>query len=179
MKKTILIVALLSLILSACQNSNRDKDLEAIVLLEETLYDQNGMPASMGQAEEAINAFNSFIDAYPEDSLRAVYIKKCAKLCQTIGKFDQSVEMFSIILNDYPQDPDRAIVMFQTAMISNDNLGDTATAGKYYRMFMAEFPDSPHFDGARMGVETLGMTEEEFTEYFLLTKVTSDTVMTE
>lgn len=185
MKKiTILSLIAVFFIMVGCKTKKSDEaDIERSRLLEmlEGLYDENGVLVSHTAAEEAISAFRVFGNNYPEDSLALVFHTYSGDISEMLGKYALSREIFIEIAELHPEDEIIPYIYYRIGTLSNDELEDTETAEYYFNLIITEYPDNEFADGARFGIETLGMDKEEQLEYLLekSAKIVADSIAEE
>ena len=93
------------------------------------------------KADEAINAFKSFLKAYPN----SIYVPNAkywlGQLYYNKKEYDLAYPLFLSLVNDYQNSSKRADALFKLAII--DKLkNNTSSFNKWYRMLLQEYPDS-------------------------------------
>ncbi len=132
--------------------------------IRKELYDANGVLKSYPDTEKAVAAFRSFSNKFywvPFDKQTLPYHIEAGELAWTLGKMPLSLDIFMEVMKVHPKNDMTPYLYLRVASIANDAMKDTVMAREYYTKLLDEYPKSEFAEGARFGIETLGMNEEE------------------
>ena len=161
-----LIAVMAAVILAGCAG-NVEKERAKVTELRKELYDKNSVYTSHEIAEKAIEAFRAFGKKFPDDTAALKFHTEAAEIAWTMGKHKLSTEIFLEIMDMHPDAGTIPYIGVRLGSIFNDNLRDTAQARKYFTLVLEKYPESDYTEGARFGLETLGMDERQQFEYML------------
>ncbi len=156
-----------ALFMAGCSGGNVDKERTRVTELRKELYDKNSVYTSHEIAEKAIEAFRAFGKKFPEDSAALKFHTEAAEIAWTMGKHKLSTEIFREVMDMHPDEGTVPYICVRLGSIYNDNLLDTVEARKYFTRVLEKFPESDYAEGARFGLETLGMDERQQFDYML------------
>lgn len=163
----LMVVAVFAAVLLAGCANNVEKERAKVTELRKELYDKNSVLSSQEVADKAIEAFRAFGNKFPEDTAALKFHTEAAEIAWTIGKHKLSTEIFLEILELHPDARTIPYIGVRLGSIFNDNLRDTAQARKYFTLVLEKYPESDYSEGARFGLETLGMDERQQFDYML------------
>lgn len=173
------VIALLSLIVSACGSNDTDtgKDpaakkhdsLLTVIDSNEKSIQKNMRSAVLDPslAARSVSAYSQFAQSYPSDSNAPMFLFKAADISGSAMKqYDQSVSMLEKIIRDYPSFHKLPACYFQLGLIYDDYLNDDAKAKKYYEEFIQKFPSNPMVPQVQALISYLGKTNDELIKDF-------------
>jgi len=160
----LLVVSLLVVIFSACQNP-RGKAVSQIELLENELFSEAGM-IDRAKVIELIDAYIAFVETYPADTLSPVYLFKAGDMAMNTNRSVQAIQLYGQIIEDYPDYPKVPEALFLQGYVYENNLGRLDKAKEIYERFLALYPDNDFADDAEISLLYLGKSPEELIEIF-------------
>lgn len=141
--------------LSACTSADERK---AKVIAE--LSDQEQKMRSLESldtslAVDLINSYQSFLEAYPKDSLSPIYLRKMAEVYRAWpGKEVQTVDTYNLLAETFTYHEEGKKALLSTALFFEEK-GNKDEASRYYQRFIDQFPSHPLADQARQLKELL------------------------
>lgn len=150
-------IALMSIIIiSACQ-SPKEKSLKAIKELE-----SNDSAFSNELMMKLKSNYTDFALAYPDDEHTPEFLFKAAQRAVVLQQANEAVDLLIQLINKYPSNEFAEDATFLLAFTYENNLNDLANARVYYEKFLKEFPEGELAEEAKLSIQNLGKTPEEF-----------------
>lgn len=165
MKSGLVILAILAVI--ACR-SEREKKLDALQKLEQTLLqDSTGMP-SMEKAMGVIAAYTDYVHQFPADSLAPEFLFRAADLAQGIRHDSMAIGFYHQILDSFPEYAKRPVALFMLGFLYQEYQHQPEIAKGYYHEFLSQYPTHPMAPSAEGALQQLesGMSDEELIRLF-------------
>lgn len=163
-KGYVLVLAVITA-LTACNSNAEKKKLQAEVDRIETIIyaDTIGMP-DRNKALELIQAYENYVNAFPEDTLSPEYLYKGAEVAMNMMMAGRAIEYHQRIMNAYPDFDKVSYSLFLQAFIYENQMQQFDTAKKIYQQFIDTYPDHPLADDARVSLQNMGRSIEELIE---------------
>lgn len=166
MKKLFGYIALSSMVfISSCGN-NKNKALEKIYALEKVIMNDSTKAIDETKAKDMTEAYLSYTEKFPEDSLCPEFLFKAAQVQISIAAYSKAVENLEIIIVKYPKYQKLAHAMFMKAFVLDYHIKDTFRALKAYQEFIARFPEHEFADDAQISITMLGKSDNEIIKEF-------------
>lgn len=148
-------VFFLFLALSACTSADESK-ADAITHISEQEQAMRRLESlDTTLAKDLIGSYQSFLDAYPKDSLSPFYLRKMAEVYRAWpGKEVQTVETYNLLAETYTYHEEGIKAVLSTALFFEEK-GNKPEASRYYRRFIDQFPSHPLANQARQLKELL------------------------
>lgn len=162
---SVLLLISFSLTLLSCSNT-KDKLISEINAKEKVLFENKDGHINTAAARETIVLYRYFAEKFPEDTMAVEYLFKAGDVSSGISSFDNALEYFKIITEKYPQSSRAAYSLFLQGYINENSKGDTATARKFYTLFIEKYPDHEMIESARGAIKNLGKPAEEVVDGF-------------
>lgn len=156
-KKITIIIGLFSILL-ACK-SPKEEMIAQIAKLE-----NNDSAFSISNITDLYNTYNLFVDKYPDDERAPEFLFKAAQRSNIINKSQEGLALLNKIEKNYPNSKYSEQALFSIAFSYENNLNDLENARKYYESFILKYPKSELVEDAKLSIEHLGKTDEEFIE---------------
>ena len=156
--------ALILAVLLAC--SSQSDNIDNIAKLETLLYSNSQSEFDAHTAENLIGEYELFVQTYPQDTLAPAYLFKAAELAMAIRSSAKAIELYGKVYNDYPDNPKAGTSLFLMGFVNDDQVKNLAEAQKYYRRFIAEFPEHNLIDDAAFSLQNLGKSDEDIIREF-------------
>ena len=151
-------------ILAACQ-SPKEKSLKTIEQME-----SNDSAFSNELMQQLKTAYTDFATAYPDDEHTPGFIFKAAQRAIVLQQANEAVELLLQLITKYPANEFAEDATFLLAFTYENNLNDLSTARLYYEKFLKEYPKGELAEEAKLSIENLGKSAEEFLEQIESTK---------
>jgi TolA-binding protein len=162
MKRTVFLPLLVVLLLAACTgNNDRRNMIREIERLEEELYADSLGPVDRQKAQEAIQAYDDFANAFSQDSLAPEYLYKSSEIAMNLEMSGKAVEGFRRILNDYPDFDKAPLCIFLQAFIYENQMQQYEEAKKLYREFLEKYPEHDLAEDALVSIQNMGKSLDE------------------
>ncbi|HNW97531.1 MAG TPA: tetratricopeptide repeat protein [Bacteroidales bacterium] len=173
MKKIISTLVVIAVLLAACSNSKQNK-IDKIKELEKIVSSKTDT-FNIKKANELVEAYVDFADAFPKDTMAAPCYYKAASILMNTGDPNKAVELFDKIINNYPDYKKLPDCMFMKAFTYDNFLQNKKKAEECYNAFIKKYPDNEFADDAKSLLEMLNKTPEEIAAE-LDAKLKADTV---
>ena len=156
--------ALILAVLLAC--STQSDNIDRIAELETLLYANSQEAFDVQAAENLIGEYELFVQTYTQDTLAPAYLFKAAELAMAIRSSAKAIELFGKVYNNYPDHPKAGTSLFLMGFVNDDQVKNLAEAQKYYRRFIAEYPEHNLIDAANGSLQILGKSNEDIIREF-------------
>ena len=119
---------------------------------------------------DAVDAYKSLIEEYPEsklapdalEKLAAIYQNNQVKNLSQIESLKEASKLYRKLYDKYPKSEHAAKALFMSGYIlANDPVKDYNEATKTYKLFLEKFPDSELADDAKEEIKNMGRPPEE------------------
>ncbi len=134
---------------AACANEDakRDKQRAEIHKLEVKMLKLDQLDTAL--ANEMLKAYDSYLNAYPKDSLSPRYQQKVAELYRAYpGKRGETIEAYEKLIQEYTYYPEGSNGMLSLALYYEE-IQEKDMALETYELFIERFPSHPLADQAR------------------------------
>lgn len=150
------------MILISCGANQEKKQMRTnISSLEAGLYADSLGPVDRLKAQEMIQAYDNFVNIYPDDSLAAEYIYKGSELAMNLQMSGRAIDGFQKILETYPEFDKIALCVFLQAFIYENHMKQYDKAKLLYREFLEKFPGHELAEDALVSIQNMGKSLEE------------------
>lgn len=157
MRKIVLLICVVSIVY-ACY-SPKEKLIDAITKLE-----NSDSAFSITQITDLYWNYVSFVEKYPDDERAPEFLFKAAQRSSIINKSKDGIIDFDKLIKNYPKSKFCEQALFSIAFSYENNLNDFVNARKYYEEFLQKYPNSDLAEDAKLSIENLGKSDEEFLE---------------
>lgn len=159
---------ILAVIMTACQSAAQKTkaQIEVIQSLEVQLKDTEDVNNKQTVAEDFLTKSRAFAEAFPKDTLSAVYLFKAAGVAQGLGHYGDAIQLAGRVWREYPGFSRSPDAMFLQGFIYDSDLGDTLNARKYYEQFLTKYPEHPLAANASQLLSVLGKDPEALIREF-------------
>lgn len=156
---------ILSVIFIVSCSSPRDKQLEQIKSIEQKTFSESGM-VEPGFVDELIDAYESFANNYPGDSLAPDYLFKAGDVAMNTNRSNKAIVLYDRIITDFSTYRKAPEAMFLKGYVYENNLGRLDKAKAIYEEFLQKYPQNEFADDAEVSLKYLGKSPEELIEIF-------------
>ena len=160
-----ILLFMFSFLALSCSPS-REKRLESIQSLEGRMYGSEIFAFDKFKADSLIDAYTSFTDHFPKDSLAPVFLFKAANMAITEEDGNKAVALFDRIYQEYPDHPKSALAVFFKGYVYENLIRNLYKAKEIYLQFIEKYPESDFADDAQMALQNLGKTPEQMIKEF-------------
>ncbi len=169
MKKTILAIATVLLVFTACHRGNetpsREEMAKVIDSIEATTRTAVRMEAiDTAKGNRLMSLYIHYADAYPEDSISPIYLQKAAQIATGMFLIDDMVTLYDRIIDNYPN-YSQLVECYYEKGIALDNAGRKDEARIAYQEFLEEYPDHFLANDIRKALPLLDMSDELLIDY--------------
>jgi tetratricopeptide (TPR) repeat protein len=154
-------------VFKACTSvSDRTKRLQTIEMLEWVLLDDNDTNRSAQEkrtdALKLLEEYQTFVSAYPNDSLSAVYLYNQAMMqADQFKRYEESAKLLERFQREYPNHALAAKALFLQAFTYAEYVKDYKRAELIYRSFLQRYPDNEMVPSIEFELNNLGKSPEE------------------
>ena len=103
MKYLIVISFVVTILFSSCAESERTKQYNTIIEMENRLTNDTTMVLNRNVALDLSSKYDQFATDFPKDSLAAKYLFKAGDMTMNLNLGSKAVGYFNRILNNYPE----------------------------------------------------------------------------
>lgn len=169
MKATSLLFVIFIVFVCVSCESAKEKQIKRIQELEKKLAPDSS--SSWQQinhpiADSVIQAYNDYVDKYPDDTLSAVYLFKSSELLMGLQKYNEAVKYLDKICKEHQNSSKAASALFFQAFIFENNLNNIERARQLYTLFIEKYPKHELIESARFSLTNLGKSPEEIIKEF-------------
>lgn len=169
MKRTLLTIAAATMLIVACNNSNKelsqDQLQDSIEVLDSQIQTASPLdPVDTTMGNNMMALCLQFADRFPEDSLAAHYLHRAAYVALSMDRIDDMVACYDRIIDNYP-DYEKLDECYYEKGIALDNAGRKEDARKAYQDFLDEYPDHFLAEDIRKALPLLDMSDEFLLEF--------------
>ncbi|MDX1477741.1 MAG: tetratricopeptide repeat protein [Saprospiraceae bacterium] len=132
-----------------------------IARLGRETYDATQFRLNERIARQYVDACETYALVNQDDPQSAEYLHKAAEMARNLRTIPKALALYDWILQRYPTHPRAPQALFLKAFTYDNNLQDTANAGKYYREFLAKYPDDDFAEDAQFLLDNLGKDDDE------------------
>lgn len=157
MRKIIVLICVVSIVY-ACQ-SPKEKMIDEITKLE-----NSDSAFSITQITDLYWNYVSFVEKYPDDERAPEFLFKAAQRSSILNKAKEGIAFFEKLIITYPNSKFCEQALFSIAFSYENNLNDFVKARIYYNQFLQKYPNSELAEDAKLSIENLGKSDEEFLE---------------
>ena len=156
------LILLLAVIIVSCGDNREKKQMrQTITDIETSLFADSLAPVNRLKAQEMIQAYENFVDAYPEDSLSPEYLFKSSEIAMSLQMSGRAIEGFQRILDNYPDFDKYASCIFLQAFIYENQMQQYDTAKQLYQEFLDKYPSHDLAEDAMVSIQNMGKSLEE------------------
>ncbi|MFZ4800263.1 MAG: tetratricopeptide repeat protein [Bacteroidia bacterium] len=157
MRKIFVLICAISIVY-ACQ-SPKEKMIDEITKLE-----NSDSAFSITQISDLYWNYASFVEKYPDDERAPEFLFKAAQRSSILNKAKEGIGFFEKLIVTYPNSKYCEQALFSIAFSYENNLNDFDKARVYYNQFLQKYPNSELAEDAKLSIENLGKSDEEFLE---------------
>lgn len=136
-----------------------------MIYLEQNLYSYQG-DFNREYAEELVQHYTRFANAFPEDSLTPEHLLKAADISIYLNQNQRALRLLNRITQNHPDFEKVSMAAFLKAYVHDNQLGDTARARQLYEAFIEAYPAHSFVEEARTAIRNLGKSPEELIREF-------------
>ena len=162
MNKIKLLILFVAVLLVSCGSQQEKKQMrQNIASLETSLFSDSLGPVDRLKAQEMIQAYEDFVNLFPDDSLAPEYLYKGSELAMNLQMSGRAIEGFQEILNNYPDFDKAALCVFLQAFIYENHMQQYDEAKALYRSFLEKYPGHELAEDAMVSMQNMGKSLED------------------
>lgn len=152
-----------SLLFASCNEPKKDNQIPALEAKFNSLVDGGGSRESIDSTRRGlIDAYISFVDQHPQDTLAILYLDHAAELLWAEpSESREAIAVYDRIMKEYPDASLAADALFLKAFVLNNNLKAYDEAKVAYELFLKKYPDHGLASNAMQELNTMGMDLED------------------
>lgn len=117
-------------------------------------------PEIQKKALQLTEAYETYANSHPEDTLSARYLSHAADLYEhTLGDLNKTISALDRIMDRYPGTSLAEQALFRKAYIFHNVMRDLPRAKALYESFLARYPKSALVESARFELDNLGVPD--------------------
>ncbi len=163
-----IIFSVLVLVLAASCQSGREKQLATIQENEKKLFSDSLKSLDEAVASVQVEAYQSFADKYPSDSLSPEFMFKAADLSNSHGRGKEAIAILESLRQSFPDHVRAGTGLFMQGFIYETSFHDNPNAISKYSEFIEKYPDHQLAQAAEFSLIQLkqGMSVEDVVKMF-------------
>lgn len=140
--------------------------LAIIDSLEAKALAKKNEPINSALGFSLVKFYAEFADHYADDPKCPEYLFKAGDISSNLNAAQPAIEYYKRITEKYPNYEKASLALFLQGFIYENQLNDTASAGKIYRQVMAKYPGTQVAKDAEASIRHLGKTPEQLIQEF-------------
>lgn len=154
-------------VVASCTPS-KEKLQEQITNAETALFssDKGNFVFDEKLVQTAIDAYQKYATAFPDDSLTPEYLFKKADLYRSLRNAEQAIVTYNLISEKYPKYEKTPYCLFLKGFIYENELNKIEEARKAYQAFLDAYPNHDLADDVAFSINNLGKTPEQLIKEF-------------
>jgi TolA-binding protein len=165
-RKLLFILISFSLFMAVSCGPAKKEQQSKIESLEKALMNTKQGSVDTAKALELIEAYQSFAEDYPQDSLAGEYLFKMAEIQLHAVSPQEAIMTLDRVMKEYPSYRKIPECLFLKGFIYENNLHDLEKAKAAYQQFVTLYPQHYFADDARVLIQNLGKSPEELIREF-------------
>lgn len=161
---------LTAILLAACSPPKPEADSKALTdelrTLEVQIRQAQDVTKIEGTAREFVNKSLAFAEAFPTDSLAALWLFRAAGVQRGLGEFGKAIQNWGKVWRNYPQSGMAPDALFLQGFTYDADLRDTIQARNYYNQFLEKYPDHEFAEQTRQLLSVLGQSPDDLIRSF-------------
>lgn len=117
-------------------------------------------------ANQLVNYYVMYADAFAEDSLAPEFLFRAADLSTGLQNFDQAVELYGRVENNYKRYIKHPESIYLAGFIYDTHMDQKGKAKEYYERIIEKYPRHIFAKDAEAAIKALHMTDEELVKMF-------------
>jgi tetratricopeptide (TPR) repeat protein len=144
----------------------RVRYLAIIDSLETKALAKKNEPINSALGFSLVKFYAEFADHYADDPKSPEYLFKAGDISSNLNAAQPAIEYYKKITEKYPQYEKAPLALFLQGFIYENQLNDTASAGKIYREVIGKYPGTQVAKDAAASIQHLGKTPEQLIQEF-------------
>ncbi|QQS28880.1 MAG: tetratricopeptide repeat protein [Sphingobacteriales bacterium] len=169
MKKLLFLTAIVGLLFSACSSggSGSAADLSKKVTEAENAFAKNSSKIlDPSLAKTAIEAYEAYATALPNDDKTPMYLFKSAEMHRSIREYDKAIAIYDEIQTKYKNFEKAPHSLFLTAFTYENDLKELDKAKAAYELFLSTYPEHELADDVQFSLANLGKSPDDIIKAF-------------
>ncbi len=142
------------------------REMQLVEIKSQEVEMGKSMDLDPGRAELAVNAYVSFVQQFPDDSLSPDFLFKAAEISTAVGSYEKALLYYKQITGKYDHYKLYPESLYLQANLLDNYLNDDAAAKIIYEQVILKFPDSAYANDAKAAINNLGKSDEELIKEF-------------
>ena len=157
----ILSVALLSVMMMACGNGNKELTYNDLKKAEASLFNEDGS-INESEAPAVAETYCKFVEQHPDDSIAPTWLYHAFEVNVMTKNAEKSIELCDKMLAMYPQSEwtPKALYLLGS-FVYEEQLKDLKKARATYQRVISDYPESDLVPSVQASIKYLGKTPEE------------------
>ncbi|OWY19073.1 hypothetical protein C7N43_30885 [Sphingobacteriales bacterium UPWRP_1] len=170
MKQWVILPLLVLVVTFAACNSadSAKKNMQKNIVSAESAFVKDGNVATFDPkvAQTALESYEAYAAAYPDDTLSAQYLFKAGEMYRSLRQFDKAIATYERILKDYNSYSKAPHSLFLMGFTYENDLKDQEKAKQKYEEFMKLYPNHELADDVQFSLANLGKSPDEIIKAF-------------
>lgn len=124
-------------------------------------------------AQTAVDAYEAYAAAYPQDTMSAQYLFKAGEMYRSLRQFDKAIANYERILKDYNNYSKAPHSLFLMGFTYENDLKDLEKAKLTYEKFIKTYPNHELADDAQFSLDNMGKSPDEIIKSFVAKNIDS------
>jgi len=170
MKQWVKIPLLVLIVTFAACNSadSAKKNMQKNIVSAESAFVKEGNAVTFDPkaAQTAVESYEAYATAYPDDTLSAQYLFKAGEMYRSLRQFDKAIATYERILKDYNSYSKAPHSLFLMGFTYENDLKDLEKAKLTYEKFLKTYPNHELADDVQFSLSNLGKSPDEIIKAF-------------
>lgn len=128
------------------------------------MYDDSLHQFNETAATQYVDATEAYVLINPDDPDCPELLNKAAETARSLKTYNKAISLYDWVIEKYPASKVAAQSLFLKAFTFDNELHDIENARYYYQEFIKRYPNNDFADDAKVLMENLGKTDQEFLE---------------
>jgi outer membrane protein assembly factor BamD (BamD/ComL family) len=159
--KQLIIIVLASMALASCTPTAQQKKADIDKLQNDIIAKTKNNIADTIAVKKLLAEYDSYIKAFPKDSMCPVYLIKSAAFYSQVKLPAKAADYYHQVYTNFPNYNGADFAMFSEGFIYANDLHDLSKARDIYNSYITRFPNSKWVKSAQFELENLGKPVEE------------------
>ena len=148
--------------LKKSRNGDEGTLREMIQKLASKMYDDSLHQFNEAAATQYVDATEAYVLINPTDPESPDLLNKAAETARSLKTYNKAVSLYDWVIEKYPAHKLAAQALFLKAFTFDNELHDIDNARFYYQEFIKRYPTNDFADDAKVLMENLGKSDQEF-----------------
>ncbi|MEO5583483.1 MAG: tetratricopeptide repeat protein, partial [Saprospiraceae bacterium] len=143
-------------------NGSNIKLKDLIAQLAAKMYDDSLHQFNEAAATQYVDATEAYVLINPSDTESPDLLNKAAETARSLKTYNKAISLYDWVIEKYPTHKYASQALFLKAFTFDNELHDLENARFYYQEFIKRYPTHDFADDAKILMNNLGKSDQEF-----------------